>query len=66
MGAPSEKEPVVAASSDESEGQATTVSAGSQHLHRKLRGNEVQMFALGAAIGTCKQDAHLSFVDASV
>lgn len=29
-------------------------SAGSQALHRKLRGKEVQMFAIGGAIGTCK------------
>ena len=29
------------------------VSAGSQHLHRKLRGREVQLFAVGGAIGTC-------------
>ncbi|KAE8153105.1 amino acid permease/ SLC12A domain-containing protein [Aspergillus avenaceus] len=28
------------------------VSAGSQHLHRKLRGREVQLFAVGGAIGT--------------
>jgi hypothetical protein len=29
-------------------------TAGSQALHRKLRGKEVQMFAIGGAIGTCK------------
>ncbi|PLB36300.1 amino acid permease/ SLC12A domain-containing protein [Aspergillus candidus] len=28
------------------------ISAGSQHLHRKLRGREVQLFAVGGAIGT--------------
>ncbi|KAI9737839.1 MAG: hypothetical protein M1834_009208 [Cirrosporium novae-zelandiae] len=27
-------------------------TSGSDHLHRKLRGREVQLFALGAAIGT--------------
>lgn len=27
--------------------------AGSQHLHRKLRGKEVHLFAVGGAIGTC-------------
>lgn len=27
-----------------------------QHLHRKLRGKEVQLFAIGGAIGTCKFD----------
>jgi amino acid transporter len=29
-------------------------SAGSQELHRKLRGRQVQLFAVGGAIGTCK------------
>ncbi|EFX01098.1 general amino acid permease [Grosmannia clavigera kw1407] len=52
MGIPSVDEKVATADSDVAEGQATNVSAGSQHLHRKLRGNEVQMFAIGAAIGT--------------
>ncbi|KAK1145551.1 hypothetical protein N8T08_004109 [Aspergillus melleus] len=28
------------------------ISAGSQHLHRRLRGREVQLFAVGGAIGT--------------
>lgn len=36
---------------DASEGEI--LSAGSQHLHRKLRGREVQLFAVGGAIGTC-------------
>lgn len=31
-----------------------TTAAGSQALHRKLRGKEVQLFAIGGAIGTCK------------
>lgn len=36
-------------------------SAGSQALHRKLRGKEVQLFAIGGAISTCKCTAsHLS------
>lgn len=30
------------------------ISAGSQDLHRKLGGKEVQLFAIGGAIGTCK------------
>ena len=30
------------------------VSAGSQHLQRRLGGKEVQLIALGGAIGTCK------------
>lgn len=29
------------------------ISAGSQDLHRKLGGKEVQLFAVGGAIGTC-------------
>jgi len=35
-------------------GSMYDVSAGSQHLHRRLRGKEVQLFAIGGAIGTCK------------
>lgn len=35
----------------------TLISAGSQHLHRKLRGKEVQLFAIGGAIGTCNLPA---------
>lgn len=31
----------------------TSVASGSQALHRKLRGKEVQLFAIGGAIGTC-------------
>lgn len=30
------------------------VSAGSQHLQRRLGGKEVQLIAIGGAIGTCK------------
>lgn len=33
---------------------AELISAGSQHLHRKLGGKEVQLFAVGGAIRTCK------------
>ncbi|KAF7561115.1 hypothetical protein G7046_g3037 [Stylonectria norvegica] len=55
-----EKEPVSKAleddptgkTSDEFTGVVTNVNAGSQHLHRKLRGKEVQLFAIGGAIGT--------------
>jgi amino acid transporter len=32
---------------------AELISAGSQHLHRKLGGKEIQLFAVGGAIGTC-------------
>lgn len=31
------------------------ISAGSQELHRKLGGKEIQLFAVGGAIGTCKE-----------
>ncbi|CDM28994.1 hypothetical protein DTO013E5_1217 [Penicillium roqueforti] len=33
-------------------GMSANISSGSQHLHRKLRGSEVQLFAIGGAIGT--------------
>lgn len=32
---------------------AELISAGSQNLHRKLGGKEIQLFAVGGAIGTC-------------
>lgn len=32
---------------------AELISAGSEHLHRKLGGKEIQLFAVGGAIGTC-------------
>jgi amino acid transporter len=35
------------------------ISAGSQHLHRKLGGKEIQLFAVGGAIGTCMLSIHL-------
>ncbi|KAK8002043.1 hypothetical protein PG991_014265 [Apiospora marii] len=38
--------------SDVAEGVAVDFTAGSQALHRKLRAREVQMFAIGGAIGT--------------
>lgn len=37
---------------DETPQDGLMISAGSQHLHRKLRGREVQLFAVGGAIGT--------------
>ena len=43
-----------AAGSDVSEGVVSDIQAGSQHLHRKLRSKEVQLFAIGGAIGTCE------------
>lgn len=39
---------------DVQQGTSVNISSGSQHLHRKLRGSEVQLFAIGGAIGTCK------------
>ncbi|KAL4878783.1 amino acid permease/ SLC12A domain-containing protein [Aspergillus karnatakaensis] len=33
-------------------GHGELISAGSQHLHRKLGGKEIQLFAVGGAIGT--------------
>lgn len=41
---------VTPASSDVDEGEVAPV--GSQQLHRKLRGKEIQLFAIGGAIGT--------------
>ncbi|KAF2704878.1 general amino acid permease [Pleomassaria siparia CBS 279.74] len=38
--------------SDDAVGETVDITAGAQHLHRKLRGKEVQMFAIGGAIGT--------------
>lgn len=38
--------------SDVEIGDTQLVSAGSQHLHCKLRSKEVQLFAIGGAIGT--------------
>ncbi|KAK8066946.1 hypothetical protein PG997_013693 [Apiospora hydei] len=38
--------------SDVAEGVAVNVTAGSQALHRKLQAKEVQLFAIGGAIGT--------------
>jgi amino acid transporter len=30
------------------------ISAGSEHLQRQLGGKEIQLLAVGGAIGTCK------------
>ncbi|CAK7264694.1 hypothetical protein SEPCBS57363_001210 [Sporothrix epigloea] len=38
--------------SDVDEGSAIPITAGSQSLHRNLRGKEVQLFAVGGAVGT--------------
>lgn len=35
-------------------GEVRSLKAGSQHLYRQLRSKEVQLFAIGGAIGTCE------------
>jgi amino acid transporter len=40
-------------SEDVAQGNVADITAGSQCLHRSLRGKEVQLFAIGGAIGTC-------------
>ncbi|KAJ5537270.1 amino acid permease [Penicillium frequentans] len=54
-----EKDPISTTQSDQSTGDSedatgtiSNITAGSQALHRKLRGREVQFFAIGGAIGT--------------
>lgn len=37
----------------EEKGDSYPLASGSQHLQRKLRVKEVQLYALSAAIGTC-------------
>lgn len=46
--------------SDVDEGSAIPITAGSQSLHRNLRGKEVQLFAIGGAIGTCESISPLN------
>jgi amino acid transporter len=38
---------------DVAKGTVADITSGSQSLHRSLRGKEVQLFAIGGAIGTC-------------
>ncbi|KAH8672351.1 amino acid permease [Ilyonectria robusta] len=47
-----ESKPDMGADHDAAVGTTIDVTAGSQALHRKLRGKEVQLFAIGGAIGT--------------
>lgn len=49
-----EKTAVEAESTTYGVGEVTSLKAGSQSLHRKLRSKEVQLFAIGGAIGTCE------------
>lgn len=64
-----EKGPITTNESDQSTGDSedatgtiSNITAGSQALHRKLRGREVQFFAIGGAIGTCKLELSKTFL----
>ncbi|KXJ87270.1 amino acid permease [Microdochium bolleyi] len=52
MDSPTVSEAKASDGADIDVGQSVATSAGSQALHRKLRGKEVQLFAIGGAIGT--------------
>lgn len=45
--------PVSKNDEDVAQGSITEIASGAQSLHRSLRGKEVQLFAIGGAIGTC-------------
>jgi amino acid transporter len=47
-------EPIPDSTDNGTIGTVSNTSAGSQALHRKLSGKEVQLFAIGGAIGTCE------------
>ena len=51
--ASAEASPVSKIDEDVAQGSVADITSGSQHLHRSLRGGEVQLFAIGGAIGTC-------------
>lgn len=40
------------------------ISAGSQHLHRRLGGKEIQLLAVGGAIGTCTTNISSCWIQA--
>ena len=44
---------------------AGLISAGSQHLHRRLGGKEIQLFAVGGAIGTCMESSNFPLLKRS-
>lgn len=46
-------------SDDENALPGELISAGSQHLHRRLGGKEIQLLAVGGAIGTCIEPSRL-------
>ncbi|KAI4740320.1 amino acid permease [Aureobasidium sp. EXF-12298] len=50
--ASTETSPVSKSDEDVAQGSVADITSGSQHLHRSLRGGEVQLFAIGGAIGT--------------
>ncbi|KAI5197575.1 amino acid permease [Aureobasidium subglaciale] len=54
-GPSTETNPVSKSDEDVARGSVTEIASGAQSLHRSLRGKEVQLFAIGGAIGTCKQ-----------
>jgi amino acid transporter len=45
--------PTIGSNEDIAQGSVADITSGSQSLHRSLRGKEVQLFAIGGAIGTC-------------
>jgi amino acid transporter len=49
-----ELHPITQKDEDVVQGSVTEITPNSQSLHRSLRGKEVQLFAIGGAIGTCK------------
>lgn len=51
--ASAETSPVSKNDEDFAPGSVADIISGSQSLHRSLRGKEVQLFAIGGAIGTC-------------
>jgi amino acid transporter len=51
--ASTETSPVSKGDEDLAQGSVADITSGSQSLHRSLRGKEVQLFAIGGAIGTC-------------
>lgn len=48
-----ELRPATQKDEDVVQGSVTEIAPNTQSLHRSLRGAEVQLFAIGGAIGTC-------------
>lgn len=53
VGSSVDASPTIGSNEDVSHGDVVDITSGSQSLHRSLRGPEVQLFAIGGAIGTC-------------